>query len=146
MGEGTRKKIVDYLSNHRYINLATISPDGTPLAHTVGYVNDGPVIYFMTDNKTRKARNIGNNSSVAFTCDEDYTDFFRIQGVQVRGIAEPVTDGSVIESIVSAMMEKYPQVKDMPENADYVFFKITPREGVFIDNTQGFGHREEAVF
>jgi general stress protein 26 len=146
MGDNTRTKIVDYLSAHLYINLATVSPDGSPVAHTVGFVNDGPVVYFMTDNKSRKSRNIGNNSRVAFTCDEDYTDFFLIQGVQAKGFAEVVTDRAVIEGIVGGMMKKFPQVKDLPENPDYIFYRILPEEGVFIDNTQGFGHREETTF
>ncbi len=146
MGNDVENKISDYLSSHLYLNLATVSPDGTPLAHTVGFASDGATVYFVTDKNTRKARNIGNNPNVAYTCDEDYTDLFSIQGIQMKGKAERVTDGSVIEKTMGVMLKKYPQMKDMPENPDYVFFKVTPVEGVFIDNTKGFGHRDEMTF
>jgi general stress protein 26 len=146
MGNDVEKKISDYLSSHLYLNLATVSPDGKPLAHTVGFANDGAIVYFVTDKKTRKANNINGNPNVAFTCDEDYTDLYSIQGVQMKGKAELETNGVVIEKIMGTMLQKFPQMKDMPENPDYVFFKITPLEGVFIDNTRGFGHREEITF
>ncbi len=146
MDNDVEKKIGDYLSSHLYLNLATVSPDGTPLAHTVGFANDGATVYFVTDKKSRKANNIKGNHNVAFTCDEDYTDLYSIQGVQMKGIAELETDGAVIERIMGTMLQKYPQMKDMPKNPDYVFFKITPVVGVFIDNTRGFGHREEISF
>jgi general stress protein 26 len=146
MGNDVERKINDYLSSHLYLNLATVSPDGTPLAHTVGFANDGATVYFVTDKKTRKATNISSNPNVAFTCDEDYTDLHRIQGVQMKGIAERETNGAMIERIMKTMLQKFPQMKEMPENPDYVFFRVTPVEGVFIDNTRGFGHRDKITF
>lgn len=146
MGNDVEKKISEYLSSHLYLNLATVNPDGTPLAHTVGFANDGVTVYFVTDSKTRKARNIDSKPDVAYTCDEDYIDLHSIQGVQIKGKAELVTDGPDIEKIMVLMLQKYPQMKDMPANPDYVFYRIEPVEGVFIDNRQGFGHREEIKF
>jgi len=141
-----KQKLIDYLSIHPYLNLATVSPDGAPLAHTVGYASDGAAVYFMTDKKSRKARNIGGNSAVAYTVDEDYTDLAGIQGVQMTGKAELVTDSSVIAKILEIMARKFPQIKEMPVNSDYVFFRIDPGEAYFIDNTAGFGHRDHLIF
>lgn len=146
MGYDAKQQIIDYLASHLYLNLATVSPDGTPLAHTVGFVPDGATIFFVTDKKSRKARNIGSNPHVAYTVDEDYTDLLRIQGVQMRGRAEIVGDIVLIEKIMKLLLQKYPQMKDMPENPDYAFYKVVPSEGIFIDNTKGFGHRETVAF
>jgi len=143
MSNDVSTKISDYLGSHRYLNLATIGPDGRPVAHTVGYAAEGTTVYFMTDKKSRKARNIGVNPAVAFTVDEDYTDLSKIQGVQMKGKAEPVTDKAVIDRIVEKMVAKFSQIAQMPKNPDYVFFRIVPEEAYFIDNSLGFGHRDE---
>ena len=139
------KKISDYLAAHPYMTLATVSDDGSPVAHTLGYASEGTTVYFMTDKNTRKAKNISTNPSVAYTVDKDYTDLGKIQGVQMKGTAEPVTDGAVIGKVMGIMTEKFPQLKEMPENPDYVFFKIAPKEAYFIDNTVSFGHREHII-
>ncbi len=139
------KKISNYLASHPYLNLATVGDNGSPIAHTVGYASEGMTVYFMTDKNTRKAKNIRSNPSVAFTVDEDYTDLGIIQGVQMKGTAEQVSDGAVIDRILGIMTEKFPQIKEMPENPDYVFFKISPKEAYFLDNTVSFGHREQLI-
>jgi len=146
MEKDAKQKVINYLSAHRYLNLATVSPDGTPLAHTVGYVSDGAVVHFVTDKKSRKAKNIMGNQSVAYTVDEDYTDLGSIKGIQMRGKAKLVTDSSVIENILERMAKKFPQMKEMPANPDYVFFRIEPEEAYFLDNTVNFGYRDHVVF
>ncbi len=142
MSDDVKQKVSDFLSSHAYINLATVGPDSTPLAHTVGYASDGATVYFMTDKNTRKAKNIAGNPSVAYTVDEDHTELGRIQGVQMTGKASLLTDGPVIEKVMGIMAGKFPGLDKMPQNPDYVFFKIEPMEAQFIDNTLGFGHRD----
>jgi len=141
-----KNKISDFLASHPYLNLATVSPDGTPLVHTVGYASEGTTVYFVTDKNTRKAKNISNNPAVAYTVDEDYKDLAKIQGVQMKGRAEFVTDKTIVEKIFAIMNKKYSYMKDMPENPDYIFFKIKPVEADFIDNTVKFGHRDHVNF
>jgi general stress protein 26 len=142
MRDDVKQKVSNFLSSHAYINLATVSADGTPLAHTLGYASDGATVYFMTDKNTRKAKNITGNPSVAYTVDEDHTELGRIQGIQMTGKASLLTDNSIIEKVMGIMAGKFPGMSEMPQNPDYVFFKIEPAEAQFIDNTQGFGHRD----
>jgi general stress protein 26 len=146
MGNDVLKKITDYLASHPYLNLATVCPDNTPLAHTVGFASEGATVYFVTDRNSRKAKNITHNPSVAYTIDEDCTDLAKIQGVQMKGSAEPVSDKEVVGKILEMMNKKYPYMADLPQNPDYVFFKIEPIEAQFIDNTIEFGHRDSLTF
>jgi general stress protein 26 len=146
MANDIEQKIHNYLSSHRYLNLATVGPDGTPVAHTVGYASDGATVYFMTDKNSRKAKNISGSKAVAYTIDEDYTDIHTIQGVQMKGNAELVKDNAVIEKIIGILTEKFLQLRDLPPSPDYVIFRIDPIEAYFLDNTVRFGHRDRVNF
>jgi general stress protein 26 len=141
-----RESIARYLASHPYIQLGTVTPGGTPQVHTVSFVADGPVVYFATDRDSRKARNILANRTVAFVCDEDYEDWSVIQGVQMEGDAFPVDNPEEIERVGRMMLEKFPQARDMPENANLVFFRIEPLRGYYLDNTVSFAHRDEVEF
>ena len=146
MSNEVKKKVSDYLSSHPYLNLATVCPDGTPLAHTLGYASDGATVYFMTDKNSRKAKNMSTCPSVAYTVDEDHTELARIQGIQMTAQAEVLTDGAEIQKVLEIMTGKFPNMRDIPENPDYVFYKVTPVEAQFIDNRVSFGYRETVQY
>ena len=142
MPDELKARIREYLDERMYINLGTVSADGTPLVHTVGFVTDGDAVCFVTDSRTRKAVNIEANPVVAFTSDKDEPEISKIKGVQMTGSASKVTDGQSVQSIMGKLVGKYPIMAEMPPNENYVVFKVEFKEGVFIDNTQGFGHRD----
>lgn len=141
-----KEKISAYLSKHPYMRLGTLSQAGTPVVHTVGFVSEGATVYFMTSGKSRKAQNIMRTAAVAYTVDICYTDLGAIQGVQMEGSAARVEGQEEAQKVMALMAEKYPYIKDVPENPDYVIFKVMPSEGFFIDNTVAFGHRDKVVF
>ncbi len=142
MPDEIKAKIRQYLDERMYINLGTVSADGTPLVHTVGYVTDGDAVCFMTDKRTRKAANIEGNKAVAFTSDKDEPEIAKIQGVQMSGTALRVEDDAEVQRVMGMLMGKYPNMAEMPPNENYVVFRVAFKEGVFIDNNKGFGHRD----
>jgi general stress protein 26 len=141
--EDIKNRIVDYLRSHNILTLATVTPDGKPLAHTVTYVSDGLTVYFGTYKTTRKAQNITHNPHVAYSVDEDYADWSKIQGIQMSGNASPITDQNEMGRIWNKFLEKFPAAKDLPQSPDMVIFKIIPSCGYFIDYSKGFTHRDE---
>jgi hypothetical protein len=52
MDDTLKSKILELLNHHRLITVATNRPDGWPQATTVGYVNDGLTIYFLSSPPT----------------------------------------------------------------------------------------------
>ncbi len=146
MPDEIKARIREYLDERMYINLGTVCADGTPLVHTVGFVTDGDAVCFMTDKRTRKAQNIVGNRAVAFTSDKDEPEIAKIQGVQMSGAALRVEDGAEVQRVMGMLVGKYPNLAEMPPNENYVVFRVAFREGVFIDNTQGFGHRDCAGY
>ncbi len=141
-----KQKISDYLKSHNVLTLATVTPDGKPLAHTVVYVSEGAAVYFGTYRETRKVQNILKNSAVAYTVDEDYADWNKIQGIQMTGRATILTDGAELGRIMKMYVEKFPAAADMPPDPDMVIIKIEPVSGYFLDYTRSFGYRGEVIF
>jgi len=146
MADDIKKKIMDYMAAHNFLRLGTVGPKGTPQVHTLGYVPDGAVVYFATDRRTRKARNIEANPGVAYTVDEDYTDMLKIQGVQMEGTAQQLTDSDEIQRVTGMFQAKYSGMKEMPPEFQMVIYKVTPRTAYFLDNTVAFGHRDQVEF
>jgi|GEM_PF-4352243 len=58
MAEEIRQHIADYLAEHRYMALATLSTDGKPMVHTVGYTSKGTTLYCATFKQSGKIHNI----------------------------------------------------------------------------------------
>lgn len=141
-----KTKIVDYLSAHPYLRLATVTSSCAPQVHTVGYVSEDAVVYFVTDRKSRKAANIFKNPAVAYAVDENYEDVMTIQGVQMEGTASLITMETEAIRILDLMAKKFPGLENMPSNPDLVCFKIEPTRGIFLDNTVDFGHRDMVEF
>lgn len=146
MSEEIKQKIADYLSSHTHLRLATVTPEGKPLAHTVTYASEGATVYFISDKTTRKVQNIMRNPNVSYSVDENYQELQSIQGIQMQGIATIVSKKDEAEKAMGLLLKKFPQVTELPPNPNMVPVKVTPTEGRFIDNTRGFGHRDEIIF
>ncbi|MDA8077433.1 MAG: pyridoxamine 5'-phosphate oxidase family protein [Nitrospiraceae bacterium] len=141
-----KKKIADYLASHNKMTLATVTPDGRPLAHTVEYVSDGCTVYFGTLRATRKAQNILKTGHAAFAVDEDYADWTKIQGVQMEGAASVLSDPKELKQAGELYLGKFPAVASFPQNPDMIMVKVEPVAGFFLDYLKGFAHRDEVAF
>jgi uncharacterized protein YhbP (UPF0306 family) len=139
-------KIAKYLKQHNTLTLATVTPEGRPLAHTVEYVSDGSTLYIVTNKNTRKARNIMAKPDVAFTVDEDYLNWSKIQGVQMEARAAILTDKKEIDKASKLYVKKFPIVAGFPQNPDWVYVRIEPTTGFFLDYAKGFAHKDHLDF
>jgi len=146
MTEDIRQKVLDYLASHRFMRLATVTTESTPMVHTVAYASDGQTLYFMTDRRTRKILNISRNPEVAFSVDEDYADAGMIQGIQMEGRATILSGKADIEKARALMIKKFPHMARTPPELDLVFVRVEPGEGYFLDYTRGFTHRDKIEF
>ena len=144
-----KQKIIDYLSSHMKVTLATVTPEGKPLAHTVVYVNEAATVYFRSRDSRRKYQNILKNPSIAYTVDEYPGDDWRqLHGVQMEGTAKVVTAQTDIEHIHDLFVKKYPFVEDfIPRTRPgLTIIKIEPREGFWLDYRIEWGHRDNVTF
>lgn len=147
MDEIIGRKIHELLDAHRIMTIATLRPDGWPQATTVGYVNEGLVLYFLCGLQSQKAANIARDDRVSLTIDHDTPDIMRITGLSMAARANPVLDLAEAGRIISLLPGKYPeQTTPLPmpmPRADQVrIFRVEPVVISVLDYSQGFGHTD----
>src|SRR3979409_1191538 len=128
-------KVLDYLSQHHTLTLATASPGAVPRASTLLYVNDGPTLYFWSRPTTITARQIEQNPVVAFTVDDYTENLHQTRGVQGIGECSVLLGGEQSARVADLFGRKFPSLSP-GSTMSISFFRITPTEIQFIDNTE----------
>jgi uncharacterized protein YhbP (UPF0306 family) len=137
--------VLEYLQQHNTVTLATASSAGIPRAATFLYVNEGPSLYFWTRTSTVIARNIEQNPLVSFTIDEYTEDLRQTRGVQGTGECRPLLSGEQIARVADLFGQKFPALSP-GATISIAFFRITPTELQFIDNSGVGGAAREGEF
>jgi uncharacterized protein len=143
------------LEAHHTLTLATASA-GQPWAATVFYASDAELnLYFVSDHRTRHAREMLAEPRVALAINADVDNWNDVRGLQVEGDAARV-DGLERAKALALYLAKFASVRalfDAPRSADEEtiakrlrntdFWRVTPRYVRLIDNARGFGFRLE---
>jgi CRP-like cAMP-binding protein/nitroimidazol reductase NimA-like FMN-containing flavoprotein (pyridoxamine 5'-phosphate oxidase superfamily) len=136
--------VLDYLGAQKTLTLATASPAGVPKATTLTYVNDGVALYVWTRPDTTTARHVEENPVVSFAIDEYAEDWRQTKGIQGTADAQVVLAPAEVRKAMDLFRQKYSAVGDStPSNIS--FFRISPTELRFIDNTSAAGGTSQAV-
>ncbi len=126
--------VLEYLGEQDTLTLATASPAGVPRASTFLYVNDGPSLFFWTKPHTTTARHLAQNPVVSFAIDDYADDLRQTKGVQGSGECTVVLSGEQIARVADLFGQKFPDLSP-GATMSISFFRITPTELEFIDNT-----------
>jgi uncharacterized protein YhbP (UPF0306 family) len=150
-----RAAIRRMLEAHNTLTLSTVQ-DGAPWAATVFYASDADFnLYFVSDRRTRHARDMLANPAVALAINADVDNWDDVRGLQVEGRAAPV-DGVARVTALALYLAKFASVKrlfEAPRSKDEEtiahrlknteFWRVTPTYVRLIDNSRGFGFRLE---
>lgn len=146
MDDEVRRKILALLDQHRIMTVATLRPDGWPQATTVGYVNDGLVLYFLCGLESQKAQNLARDDRLSLTIDHDTADLMAITGLSMAARAQAVSDRAEAEKVLRMLPLKYPEAQPvpikMPTPDEVRVFRVTPTVISVLDYTKGFGHTD----
>ncbi len=142
-------QVAAYLAGHHVMTLATQGADG-PWAAAVFYASEGASLIFLSSPNTRHCRNLALDSRCAATIQEDYSDWASIKGIQLEGRVIEL-QGEEEKRAQHLYGEKFPivgAVASVPPAivkalAKVRWFRLLPEHFHFIDNSQGFGHRDE---
>jgi uncharacterized protein YhbP (UPF0306 family) len=138
-------QVLEFFQGHQTLTLATSSIGGVPRASTFLYVNDGPHLYFWSRATTTTARQIQQNPVVAFTIDDYTEDLSQTRGVQGFGECSVLLRGEEIARVADLFGQKFPSLAP-GSTLSISFFRITPTEIQFIDNTVSSGRSEKGTF
>ena len=130
--------VLDYLREQATLTLATSSATGTPHATTLTYVNDGPVVYVWTRPETGTATNMEQNPIVAFAIDQYTEDWRDAKGIQATAQSQVVLNTDEVARARTLFEEKYPALAGTL-GMNVSFFRLTPTQLQFIDNTAAEG-------
>ena len=146
MDNEIRRKILALLDQHRIMTVATLRPDGWPQATTVGYVNEGLVIYFLCGLNSQKAQNLARDDRLSLTIDHDTPDLMAITGLSMAARAQAITDRGEAERVLGLLPLKYPDAPPlpmkMPNPEEVRLFRVTPIVVSVLDYSKGFGHTD----
>ena len=149
MSHSLNDKVLSYLGNHNVLTLATTGPEGV-WAAAVFYVNEGFTFYFLSAPTTRHSRNIAHHPTVAGAIQEDYKNWPEIKGIQFEGEARRL-EGPEQAKAIELYGRKFPIVGKLDQAPPEIvkamskiaWYTVVPTRLYFIDNSRGFGHRDE---
>jgi uncharacterized protein YhbP (UPF0306 family) len=141
--------VADYLTAHHVMALATHGAQG-PWAAAVFYASDGCSLIFLSSPTSRHCANLAQDARCAATIQEDYSDWTKIKGIQLEGRVSEL-QGEEERRAQHLYGEKFPIVGPLANVPPAIvkalakvrWFRLVPERFYFIDNSQGFGHRDE---
>ena len=128
------KRIIDFIKRHHVLNLATVSSQGTPYcaACFYAYNKERNRLIFTSDDATRHAQEMVQNSNVACAITLETRVVGKVQGLQICGIVQRGDNEDKTQYI-----KRFPYAAVAPLNIwaiEPLFMKLT-------DNTLGFGKK-----
>ena len=137
------QKVLEFLSGHNTMTLATVGEDGQPHAAALFYAFTSDLhIIFLSQPETLHARHIGSSANVAVTVHADNQDWQNITGLQMHGWASRADDAAR-----TVYLSRFPFIARTQALARALksvqFYEIRPTWIRLIDNRLGFGHKQE---
>ncbi len=123
-------KIQRFLATKEVVVLATVQPDGAPLAMAMWFLHGPATLTMISMDGLQKVRNLRRDPRVCVVAEAGGEGSADIRGVTVNGRAIFLDDGVERRALVEGFHAKYPSLsalwggRTMPPNR--VMFKIVP--------------------
>lgn len=155
---GLRDRICAFLAQHNTMTLATVDQGGAPQAAAVFYAADDALdLFFLSSPNSRHSANLTRQPRVAASIQADNQAWQAIQGLQIEGVARLVDGVAETAHAVWVYTGRYDFLRSLLDGADggpaalrgplasSRFYVLRPAWIRLIDNTLGFGHKEELI-
>ena len=138
-----------YLASHHVMTLATQGLEG-PWASAVFYAMDGSSLIFLSAPTTRHARNLEQDARCAAAIQDDTGDWKAVKGMQIEGRVQRLDGPAALlareryaerHALVSPAAAMPPAIAEALAKVGW--YRLLPTRMYYIDNSRGFGHREE---
>jgi uncharacterized protein YhbP (UPF0306 family) len=152
-----RSRLRDFLERHDTMTLATNGPSGEPHAAALFYaVGEELELYFLSSPGSRHSEDLTRDPRVAATIQVDGQPWREIRGLQLEGSAYVATEEQEVARAAQVFASRFAFLQGLLADsdseaplelqgplADARFFVLRPTWIRWIDNTRGFGHKEE---
>ena len=125
----SERRIQAFLDARQVVVLATVQPDGAPLAMPMWFLHDPASLTMITVADTQKVRNLRRDARVCVVAEGGETG--AVQGVSVHGLAEFLPESAERRALAERLVEKYAPYleqrwkgRSMPP--DRLMFRIVP--------------------
>lgn len=138
------------LSPYTTLTLAYLDPSGSPQACAVFFApSDTNSLVFATSPSTLHGHSLSLDGRVAFTAHADRQSWATLTGVQGRGTCTLLT-GTPRSAALSVYLARFPFIAADDHLATALanssLWALHPTWLRVIDNSQGFGHKQEWIF
>ncbi len=133
--------IIAVLGRERLMSIAVNRPDGWPQVSTVGYVNDGLHLFFVTGRESQKLANITADSrvSVAIRSDAEHGAL----GVSMAARAYEVDDAAVADRVNKLVWARHtPEGISCPATSSVAIVHLVPALICAVSAVDGRSHTE----
>jgi len=123
-------EIQRFLATKHVVVLATVQPDGSPLAMPMWFLHDPATLTMISVDNLQKVRNLRRDPRVSVAAESANATGGDARGVTLHGRAEFLADGPERRALVERFHAKYPDLRGywgglaMPANR--VMFRIVP--------------------
>jgi hypothetical protein len=139
-------EIIDYLGKKQPCSLCTCGADGMPHVSVVDYMNDGLMLYIMSEGG-RKFHNIQENNRVAVGIGTSTKKMRSIRGLNIWGIADVFTDDTaefvkglgLFKPVLDEIEKLTGKPAQMPKGIMRLI-RVTPQRMVYFHYNKGIGN------
>jgi general stress protein 26 len=118
--------VVRLLDHERLMSVGVNRPDGWPQVTTVGYLNDGLNLYFVTSRESQKLANLQLDPRVSVSIHSSIAAHGAV-GVSMAARASEVTDPIEIDRINRLMVQRWPGISVYcPATNSVVILRLKP--------------------
>ena len=147
-----KSSICRYLMRHTTLSLATCH-DSRPWSTDLFYASDDNCrLYFVSSATTLHCQHIADNPRVSVSITGQVADWREIKGLQLDGVAGVVPEADR-NGVIDTFLTKFPGLKKLHLASEIFkpltessFYRIAPKWIRLIDNSKGFGYKDEIVF
>ncbi len=139
-------EIIDYLGKKQPCTLATCGADSMPHVSVVDYMNDGLILYIISEGG-KKFHNLRENNHVAVGIGTSTKKMRSIRGVNIWGIADVFTDDTpefargieLFKPVLDEMEKLTGKPAKIPKGVMRLI-RVTPKRMVYFHYNKGIGN------
>jgi len=144
----TRSEIAAFLQKHSTLTLASLGPEGEPMAASLFFAADDELrLYWVSGASSRHSRNLNRDARAAITVHAQTWAWGDIVGVQMEGVVSVTPPGAAWQAAWDLYRAKFAFVDEFQaEISRSNFYVFSPRWVRMVNNSLGFGHKDEITF